>query len=322
MRRGWDAIYPKVRADELSMHVVRRPHIFPILFALVWALGFAPTAMGAFSWNGTWSTTFGEMRLTETVDATGARTVTGPYDYVPAPGRIDGTVTGDVLTGTWLEQVPFTGTGKGPLAFTMSQDGLSFTGLWNNEGLQPTLAWNGSRPTAPTPLATPVPVATPVPNPAVAQGTCTSVIKGTSVDIVTLVPTRRFESSCGVMRRAAENRLPGWVCSAPRQRANGTSLITCSQTPRPAVPPPVAVKVCSPVMHNSRRYKVWKWNVTCRYARNTALKMLRRQDPFIYEFVQSGQQPRWGCLIFGRGTTERGSCFKQFENRFIVYFPA
>ena len=80
--------------------------------------------------------------------------------------------------------------------------------------------------------------------------------------------------------------------------------------------------MCSPVVHGSRRYRVLKWNVTCRYARNTALKMLRRQDPFIYEFVASGSQPLWGCLIFERGATERGSCFKQDENRFIVYFPA
>lgn len=59
---------------------------------------------------------------------------------------------------------------------------------------------------------------------------------------------------------------------------------------------------------------------TC--ARATALRMLRRDNPYIYEFETPAGARRWKCQILGRGATERGSCYKQVEDRRVLYFPA
>jgi hypothetical protein len=79
---------------------------------------------------------------------------------------------------------------------------------------------------------------------------------------------------------------------------------------------------CAAVVHNGHRYLVFKQNVLCSYARATALKMLRRQQPYIVEFVSPGKSPAWKCRILGSGATERGACDKRTERRWLLYFPA
>jgi hypothetical protein len=76
------------------------------------------------SWTGTWSTNWGEMRLTQS-----GSSVNGDYDW--RQGLVTGTVTGNALNGTWTEgpsrRPP---NDAGDFAFTMAEDCASFTGKW------------------------------------------------------------------------------------------------------------------------------------------------------------------------------------------------
>jgi hypothetical protein len=75
-------------------------------------------------WTGTWDTEFGPLRLSQS-----GETVSGDYDW--DQGRLSGTVSGNVLRGTWNEvptrQPP---TDAGEVALTMRADCQSFTGQW------------------------------------------------------------------------------------------------------------------------------------------------------------------------------------------------
>ena len=77
------------------------------------------------TWTGAWRTSYGMIRLTQQSDGT----VSGDYDW--DQGRISGTITGNVLNGTWNEapsrQPPTDG---GQLQFTMADDCQSFAGQW------------------------------------------------------------------------------------------------------------------------------------------------------------------------------------------------
>ncbi len=144
-------------------HRLRARAALVVAALLVALLVTSPAA--AASWTGTWTTSFGEMTLTETVDpATGGRSVSGRYTWAPSPGAITGTASGDVLTGTWREDTVRTAPGFGPIVFTMSADGRAFTGVWAPDGQAPTQPWNGTRVGAPPPEATPTPT-TPAPVP-------------------------------------------------------------------------------------------------------------------------------------------------------------
>jgi hypothetical protein len=110
-------------------------------------------------WAGTWSTSYGTMRLTQSDD-----TVSGDYEH--DQGQIRGMVSGRVLSGTWTEvpsrQPP---SDAGEIEFTMADDCQSFTGRWRYDSsgeLQP--GWDGQLVERTEPTATPVPpTATPVP---------------------------------------------------------------------------------------------------------------------------------------------------------------
>ena len=109
----------------------------------VWALP-ATTAQQVPSttcqWTGTWDTEFGPLRLTQSGD-----TVSGDYDW--DQGQISGTVSGNVLRGTWNEapsrQPP---TDAGEVALTMRDDCQSFTGQWRYGSSEPwRTGWFGQR---------------------------------------------------------------------------------------------------------------------------------------------------------------------------------
>jgi hypothetical protein len=76
-------------------------------------------------WTGKWeSKEWGTMELTQT-----GSSVAG--DYTWDQGKIDGTVNGDVLRGTWSEAPSYAPpTDAGDFEFTLSSDGNSFTGKW------------------------------------------------------------------------------------------------------------------------------------------------------------------------------------------------
>jgi len=82
------------------------------------------TDLGTYSWTGEWDTNWGKMVLTQN-----AASVTGTYTH--DSGRINGTISGNVLTGTWSESPSYAAPNDaGDIEFTMSADGKSFTGKW------------------------------------------------------------------------------------------------------------------------------------------------------------------------------------------------
>ncbi|HBV97151.1 MAG TPA: hypothetical protein DEF36_08900 [Desulfotomaculum sp.] len=89
----------------------------------------------AADWAGNWETNFGTMSLTQS--GTG---VNGSYAY--QSGSINGTVTGNMLTGTWAETDD-----RGTFTFTLSADGKSFSGSWKETSPDPNQGggWDGSR---------------------------------------------------------------------------------------------------------------------------------------------------------------------------------
>jgi hypothetical protein len=76
-------------------------------------------------WTGTWqSEQWGEMKLEQS-----GNTVTGNYTW--DDGKINGKVSGNILTGTWSEAPSYKpDADAGDFEFTMFADGKGFTGQW------------------------------------------------------------------------------------------------------------------------------------------------------------------------------------------------
>ena len=88
------------------------------------AQAIADEDLGTYSWAGEWQTNWGDMTLTQN----GAK-VSGTYTY--DNGKISGTVSGNILTGTWSEAPSYVPPDDaGEIEFVMSADGKSFTGKW------------------------------------------------------------------------------------------------------------------------------------------------------------------------------------------------
>jgi hypothetical protein len=87
------------------------------------------------TWEGDWNTDFGSM----TLDAGGSGSYAGP-----PPGTLSGNVDGNVDEGTWNQ--PGDPPKKGTFHFTMSGDGLSFTGDWayDSGGCGSACGWSGT----------------------------------------------------------------------------------------------------------------------------------------------------------------------------------
>ncbi len=91
------------------------------------------------SFAGKWDTTWGEMTLTQTGDR-----VTGTYTHPWHNGTIDGTVKDRVLRFNWTQNNRSPGTGR----FTLSADGQTFSGEYNNKSDPDAPAdgqWTGKR---------------------------------------------------------------------------------------------------------------------------------------------------------------------------------
>lgn len=84
------------------------------------------------NWTGRWDTSYGILVLTQN-----GNQVTGTYP----DGTLTGTVSGSVLTGTFVENNDYTGS----FTFTMSADGRSFTGTWHYSDETETRSWTGTR---------------------------------------------------------------------------------------------------------------------------------------------------------------------------------
>ena len=72
-------------------------------------------------WTGTWDAEFGQIILQQSGES-----ITGSYSKNGGQGQIQGTVSGNVLDGSWTE----TNSRAGTFYFTMATDCQSFTGSW------------------------------------------------------------------------------------------------------------------------------------------------------------------------------------------------
>ncbi|NKX46459.1 hypothetical protein [Roseicyclus persicicus] len=95
-----------------------------------------PPVAGA-GFGGVWNT---DAAGTLTIHQTGA-SVTGSYTCCSG-GQIAGTVSGSVLTGTYIED---NGTDYGTIRFELSPDGRSFTGSYTRTSGSGSGTWNGTR---------------------------------------------------------------------------------------------------------------------------------------------------------------------------------
>ena len=99
-----------------------------LVLALVLALGIFtfPALAAEYSWTGTWDVpgSWGTMTLTQN-----GNNVTGTYTH--QQGKISGTVSGNVLSGTWEQPG---NNRKGTLEMSMSADGKTFTMKWKYDG--------------------------------------------------------------------------------------------------------------------------------------------------------------------------------------------
>jgi|GEM_PF-2202648 len=103
----------------------------------------------ACNWTGTWDTSWGMMDLVQT-----GNQVTGTYGH--QDGRITGTASGSVLTGTWSEAPSHSPPNDaGDFEFTMSSDCNSFTGRWRYDSTGGWDNWTGTR--IGSPVSTPTP---------------------------------------------------------------------------------------------------------------------------------------------------------------------
>lgn len=104
--------------------------------AAVW-VGTTATAEAAYTWEGTWDSTFGDIEM----DAGGS----GTYDTYGQPSSISGSISGPdgrTNTGTWDE-----GESEGTFIFNMTPGGATWVGSYERtEGgcVFPPCAWDGT----------------------------------------------------------------------------------------------------------------------------------------------------------------------------------
>lgn len=99
------------------------------------AIASIPKPVQPGNFNGSWESNFGVIVMTQTGGA-----VTGTYSH--DAGSLKGTVTGNTLKGTWVESDD-----KGTFTFTLSADGKSFKGSWQETEPDPGQGggWDGTK---------------------------------------------------------------------------------------------------------------------------------------------------------------------------------
>lgn len=86
------------------------------------------TSVTGVNVTGSWSTDWGSMTLSQS-----GSTVTGTYTH--DAGRIEGTLSGTTVSGRWSESPSYAGpSDAGPITWTVSADGKSFSGTWSYDG--------------------------------------------------------------------------------------------------------------------------------------------------------------------------------------------
>lgn len=83
--------------------------------------------------SGVYNTDFKEMTLAQS-----GNKVTGTYKH--QNGRVEGTLSGQILTGFWVQD-----NGKGKLVFEFNSDFSGYAGKWGYNDATPTSKWNGTK---------------------------------------------------------------------------------------------------------------------------------------------------------------------------------
>ena len=126
--------------------------------------------------------------------------------------------------------------------------------------------------------------------------------------------------TCGEALAILEDRRKGGDCfSVAALKSSPTPLFICRAHGRVLVSP--GRGRCRPVKHKGRTYDVYRQRVLCRYARATTLRILRKDRPYIYEFVSRREGRRWRCIRRAQAGAIFGACSKRVERRWIVFFP-
>lgn len=88
---------------------------------------------------GMWNSNFNQMTVTGN-----GNIITGTYAF--RNGTINGTVSGNTLTGMWTQSyTDRANSTSGDFVFTLSSDGQSFTGKWRyGHSTDPNAQWDGS----------------------------------------------------------------------------------------------------------------------------------------------------------------------------------
>ena len=273
------------------------------------------TSAAAATWTGTWNSSYGDLKLTQQ-----GSSVTGSYFWAGGPGSLSGTVSGQTLTGRFGDP-----SGTGPMEFTMSTDGLSFTGAWSyDKGGNGT--WTGTRTTPLPPETQPLPPDAPSEPVADRSGKipCGTVsIGGRSYRVFA------HGLTCQEALDILSGRATGWRCYGSSTSAGKRYLcrrVTTSgkKSTNWTFSMPPGGERCAPVKYGRRFWDVYKRDVLCRYARNTALRALRGDSPIVYEFTNPSQgfNGRWTCRQFGSGLGRYGLCYKRVENRLVAWMPS
>lgn len=102
-------------------------------FVLLLIMAVSMMGLRAQNVSGVYQTDFNEMTLQQN-----GSQVTGTYKY--ADGRIEGTVSGNTMTGWWYQN-----NGKGRFIFVFNGDFSAYTGKWGHDNAEPTGVWNGRK---------------------------------------------------------------------------------------------------------------------------------------------------------------------------------
>lgn len=95
--------------------------------------------LGTYSWAGEWDSNWGKMILTQN-----GASVSGTYTH--DSGRVSGTISGNVFTGTWSESPSYSPPNDaGDMELIMSADGKSFTGKWRYGSTSSWGSWDGGK---------------------------------------------------------------------------------------------------------------------------------------------------------------------------------
>ena len=135
-----------------------------LLVALI-ALAATATAhaQAPAPWTGTWNSTFGPLVLTQD-----GASVRGTYDYFGCAATVEGTLSGALLSGTYVEC-----SRNGVIEFTLSADGATFTGRWHRSDSTTWQSWDGTRVGGPAVAPPPPTPPAPPPPPAITNATIT-----------------------------------------------------------------------------------------------------------------------------------------------------